>query len=281
MTLLQSVTRMLKHTIRLFLEYDRAVARLLLGQKDTGNFQVKSMYESKNFVDHYIRELELQPPEAEVLGELRGELPKFKMLDIGVGAGRTTQHFAKLVKEYIGIDYSKTMIDACRVKFPQYRLEVADARNLSVFDDSYFDFALFSFNGLDAVEHEERLKILHEIRRIIKKGGYFCFSTLNLNSRRRRPPVTFYKNPMLTSFDIYNFLLNGNFRNKKINHDMIFLKYRNFLTRLYFITPAEMLKQLSEAGFSQTKAYNLDSGKEIGDPITMLDYWVYFLTIAN
>jgi ubiquinone/menaquinone biosynthesis C-methylase UbiE len=280
-TLLQSVTRMLKHTIRLFLEYDRAVARRLLGQKDLGNFQVKSMYESKDFVDHYIRELELQPPEAEVLEELRGELPKFKMLDIGVGAGRTTQHFAKLVKEYIGIDYSKTMIDACRVKFPQYRLEVADARNLSIFDDSYFDFALFSFNGLDAVEHEERLKILHEIRRIIRKGGYFCFSTLNLNSRRGRPPVTFYKNPLLTSFDIYNFLLNGNFRNKKINHDMIFLKYRDFLTRLYFITPAEMLKQLSEAGFSQTKAYNLDSGKEIGDPITMLDYWVYFLTIAN
>ena len=172
MTLLQSVTRMLKHTIRLFLEYDRTVARRLVGQKDTGNFQVKSMYESKNFVDHYIRELELQPPEAEVLEELRGELPKFKMLDIGVGAGRTTQHFAKLVKEYTGIDYSKTMIDACRVKFPQYRLEVADARNLSIFDDSYFDFALFSFNGLDAVEHEERLKILHEIRRIIKTVSY-------------------------------------------------------------------------------------------------------------
>ena len=272
---------MLEHTIRLLLEYDRAVARRVLGQKDLGSFQVKSMYESKEFVDHYIPELELQPPEAEVLEELRGELPKFKMLDIGVGAGRTTKHFSKLVKEYIGIDYSKTMIDACRVKFPQYRLEVADARNLSIFDDGYFDFALFSFNGLDAVVHTDRLKILHEVRRIIRKGGYFCFSTLNLNSRRMRPPVTFYKNPLLTTFDIYNFLLNGNFRNKKINHDMIFLKYRSFLTRLYFITPAEMLKQLNEVGFSQTKAYNLDSGKEIGDPITMLDYWVYFLTIAN
>ena len=147
---------MIKHTIELYLEYNRAIARRVLRQKDFGNFQVKCMYESKDFVGHYISELELQPPEAEILQELRNELPNLKMLDIGVGAGRTTQHFAGLAKEYIGIDYSSTMIEACRKKFPQYRLEVADARNLSIFDDAYFDFILFSFNGIDAVEHEDR-----------------------------------------------------------------------------------------------------------------------------
>ena len=114
-------------------------------------------------------------PELSILEELRTELPNFRMLDIGVGAGRTTKHFAGLVKEYVGVDYSITMIKACREKFPQYRLEVADARNLSLFDDAYFDFVLFSFNGIDAVEHQDRLAILREIRRVLRKGGYFCF----------------------------------------------------------------------------------------------------------
>lgn len=36
------------------------------------------------------------------------------MLDIGVGAGQTTPYFAQSVKEYIGIDYSSQMIQACR-----------------------------------------------------------------------------------------------------------------------------------------------------------------------
>jgi len=273
---------MIKHTIKLFLEYNRAVTRQVLRQKDPSNFRVKFMYESKEFVDHYIPELKLQPPEAKILEELKTELPKFKMLDIGVGAGRTTRHFAELAKEYIGIDYSSSMIEACRIKFPKYRLEVADARNLNIFEDSYFDFVLFSFNGIDAVDHEDRITILHEIRRIIRKGGYFCFSTLNLRSRRLRPPFTFYRNPFLMSFGVYNFLLNSNMRkNRKQEHELVFLKYRDFLTRLYFISPSEQLKQLKETGFSNTKAYGLNNGKIVSDPAKALDYYVYFLTTAN
>ena len=47
------------------------------------------MYESKDDVDYYINELELQAPESEIIEELRNELHSLKMLDIGVGAGRT------------------------------------------------------------------------------------------------------------------------------------------------------------------------------------------------
>ena len=40
------------------------------------------------------------------------------MLDIGVGTGRTTMHFAGLVKEYVGVDYSSALIQACPEKIP-------------------------------------------------------------------------------------------------------------------------------------------------------------------
>jgi ubiquinone/menaquinone biosynthesis C-methylase UbiE len=284
---------MIRNSIKLFLEYNKSVAMLILRQNKIGNFEVKRVYESKHFVDDYVPQLELQKPELVILEELRSELPNLKMLDIGVGAGRTTEHFAGLAKEYIGIDYSSTMIKACRLKFPQHRLDVADARDLSRFDDEYFDFVMFSFNGIDAVEHEDRLSILREIRRITKKGGYFSFSTLNLNSWRLNT-FRFSKNPITLSFPMYNFLLNRKVwrtirrTTRKPQYAMIYhsarstyVRGRAFIFRSYFVTPNEQLKQLKDAGFSDTKAYDLHNGKIVSDPTNMLDNWVYFLAKAK
>jgi ubiquinone/menaquinone biosynthesis C-methylase UbiE len=271
--------------IKLFLEYNRAVAWQLLRRNDFGNL-AKSSYESKTFVDKYVPMLKLQKPELAILEELRSELPHFRMLDIGVGAGRTTCHFASLAKEYVGIDYSSTMIKACRARFPQYRLEVASAGDLSLFDDGYFDFVLFSFNGIDAVEHEERLKILREIRRVIRYGGYFSFSTLNLNSSLGSPSFRFSKNPLVLLFNMYNFLLNENesrtirHRTQKF-HRMLYGRHNLCLFRSYYVTPDEQLKQLIDAGFSNTKAYDIANGKVITDPTHFQDYYIYFLTIAK
>ena len=71
------------------------------------------------------------------------------------------------------------MIKACRLKYPSNTaFEVADAGNLRIFENAYFDFVIFSFNGMDTVEHEQRLATLHEIRRVIRKGGTFVFQHL-------------------------------------------------------------------------------------------------------
>ena len=273
--------------IKLFLKYTKAVAMLILRQNDFGSIEVKRVYESKHFVDDYIPQLELQKPELAIIGELKSKLPNLRMLDIGVGAGRTTEHFAGLTKEYIGVDYSSAMIKACRLKFPQHRLEVADARDLSLFDDAYFDFVMFSFNGIDSVEHEERIAILREIRRITIKGGYLFFSTHNLNSWLLNPPFRFSKNPVISYQNIYNFLLNNKVwrtmkrTTRKPQYAMVRHTYKDFLFCNYFVTPSEQLKQLQDAGFSNTKAYCLQNGRVVSDPTNMLDWWVYFLTEAT
>ena len=160
-------------------------------------------------------------------------------------------------------------------------------RHLSAFEDAYFDFVLFSFNGIDSVEHRERLVILREIRRVLKEGGYFGFSTLNLNSWQLKPPFKFSKNPAILCKSTYNFLLNNKLWRtvkrpmRKTQHMMAYFTYKDFLFRNYFVTPSEMVKQLSEAGFSCAKAYDLQSGKIVRDPSSMLDYWIYFLTRAK
>jgi ubiquinone/menaquinone biosynthesis C-methylase UbiE len=279
--------KMSKKSLRLFLEYNVEIASLILRHNDSSNFQVKRVYDSKDFVDDYLPQTELQIPEKAIIEELRSELPHFRMLDIGVGTGRTTKHFAGLVKEYVGVDYSSAMVKACREKFPEYKLEWADAKNLTLFDDAYFDFVMFSFNGIDAVEHKDRLAILREIRRVLRKGGYFCFSTLNLNSWKLKTPFRFSKNPATLYRSTFNFLLNHKVwptikpTGRKTQHIMAYFMYKDFLVRDYFSTPSEQLKQLRDAGFSDTKAFGLNSGKVVHDTTNILDYYVYFLAKAK
>lgn len=74
--------------MKLFLDYNVSLVLLIFRRTSISNF-VKRMYESKDFVDGYVPQLELQKPELAILEELRSELPNLRMLDIGVGAGRT------------------------------------------------------------------------------------------------------------------------------------------------------------------------------------------------
>ncbi len=74
-------------------------------------------YESLDEVKHYINEIDLQIPEITVFKLIKGKLASMRMLDIGVGCGRTTIHFSDLVKGYIAIDYSIKMINACKNRF--------------------------------------------------------------------------------------------------------------------------------------------------------------------
>src|SRR5690242_13225523 len=44
-----------------------------------------------------------------------------RVLDLGVGTGRTTAFLAPLASRYTGVDFSPPMIDALRVRFPGIR----------------------------------------------------------------------------------------------------------------------------------------------------------------
>jgi SAM-dependent methyltransferase len=137
----------------------------------------------------------LLPPEATILTELRDRLPSARMLDLGVGGGRTTRHFAPLVREYIGLDLSDGMVAACQAEFghqyPSASFVVGDARDLSRFSDNSFDLVLFAFNGIDSVgDQPDRLRALSEIRRVCAPGGHFAVSTDNLLYARRTLSVT-------------------------------------------------------------------------------------------
>ena len=143
----------------------------------------RKKYESKNVVSSYIK-MTLQNPEVMILVEHRESIVGKHILDIGCGSGRTTAILKNLSSGYIGIDYSVTMIESCRERFNDVSFAVSDVRKMSEFRDEEFDFIMFSFNGLDSINHDDRLKGLREIRRVLKQNGLFVFSSHN-----QEPPI--------------------------------------------------------------------------------------------
>jgi ubiquinone/menaquinone biosynthesis C-methylase UbiE len=95
--------------------------------------------------------------------------PMARILDIGIGGGRTTAILRKYTNDYTGIDCVDSMVAMAQKSQPGVRLRTMDARDMSYFPDERFDLVFFSYNGLDAVHCAGRSQILSEVARLL--GG--------------------------------------------------------------------------------------------------------------
>lgn len=143
------------------------------------------IYERSRTVRHYmdVATEGLTVPEEYCLA-LLPETHRNSILDIGIGAGRTTGALYKQFSTYIGVDYSAGMIAAAKSIWPECDLRVMDARELSM--KNTFDCILFSFNGIDSVPIADRKLVQKLIRNHLRSDGYFIFSTHNLHYKRTR-----------------------------------------------------------------------------------------------
>lgn len=103
------------------------------------------------------------------------------ILDLGVGGGRTVPILRAISNDYVGLDYTPELVSACRARYPGVRLLCGDARDLSRFDDASFALVVFSSCGIDAVNAVDRVTILGEAHRVLRRGGVLVFSTHNRN----------------------------------------------------------------------------------------------------
>ena len=255
----------------------------------------KETYTTPNIVWHYTQLNKLQTAEKIIIDLFQDRLPTMKMLDIGIGGGRTTQHFSPLAGEYTGIDYSAEMIAACHRRFaasPQaMSLEVGDARSMPQFADNSFDFILFSFNGLDYASPSDRLQILQEIHRVGKTGGYFFFSSHNLQGIAREfdwkthldvnPLKTYVNFVMVILLRLFNLSITSD---RLENADYLTIKdeSHNFRLQTHYIRPEAQLKQL-ESNFDNIEIYSWKSG-ELLDPQDLgmnYDLWLYYLGVIK
>ena len=197
-----------------------------------------------------------------VIDEVRGR----RILDLGVGAGRTVKPLLDVSTQYVGVDYVQEMVDHCRHEHPSTRFERADARSLSTFGNGSFDLVFFSCNGICMVDHAGRLAILAEVLRVLSPGGIFIFSTCNRlsaasDSLFEFPQFEFALNPARFAVRTARFGLQTcrsvinrlRYRKHEITTNEYAIRndiYHDYGTMLYFIDSQAQVDQLIAAGFT-------------------------------
>ncbi|MFC2144829.1 class I SAM-dependent methyltransferase [Actinomycetota bacterium] len=270
----------------------------------------KTLYNTEGISKDYAARDYLEPAERAVIEILDSSLPSMKMLDMGVGGGRTTKYFAPLVLNYTGADYAPAMVNACIEKYGDDHFFITcDARDMEELSDNSFDFVLFSYNGLDSFSHEDRISSLKEIRRVLRPGGYFCFSSHNLNWNGL--PGLFSLKPVKkvvkagrsdidggtkdfkkqvdrgfrSAYKIARLsILNRSFRMKdyikklrKSERGHIYDNSLNGKAKVYYITKDEQTRQLKTAGYKNISTICRDGFITNNSVLLNQDGWIYYL----
>ena len=110
-----------------------------------------------------------------------GEHRRGDVLDIGIGGGRTTGLLGPAARSYVGLDISREMLELARRRFPDADLREGDAAGLAGLPDDAYDLVVFSYNGLDSLDHAQRATALSAMARVLRPDGRVVFSSLNLD----------------------------------------------------------------------------------------------------
>lgn len=225
----------------------------------------------------------LQPAEQAIADALRARLPKMDMLDVGVGAGRTTGPFASLVKRYVGIDYAPAMIESCRNRFPELEFAVGNASAMPEFERESFDFVLFSYNGLDCISEKGRQKALEEFRRVLRPGGYLAFSSHNMNFLPRFAQFRLSTNPRRMAGSLRRWFLfrlhNRGLRLRSTNACAVYEGYNRYSVAMFYIQANHQVSILKSMGMEVVSVFPKDSS----EPADMTNLqaiqvpWIYYL----
>ncbi len=245
----------------------------------------KRNYESKNVVSSYIK-MTLQNPEVMILVKHRESIVNKHILDIGCGSGRTTAILKNLSSGYIGIDYSMKMIESCRERFKDVRFARGDVREMSEFRDGEFDFIMFSFNGLDSINHKDRLQGLREICRVLKQDGLFAFSAHNRRHRHAisRPIMKFSTTPCKQAGNLIKFFKSTRNRIRNKNHQVFNEQYaiindvaHNYAMLTYNIDKVHQVSQLDDVGFETIEMYDTYGNMLNLDSDDKDSAWIYYV----
>ena len=235
---------------------------------------------------------DLFPAERAILDLLADQVAAGHLLDIGIGTGRTTGHLSRRSAGYIGVDYSPEMIERARLRFPEETLRVMDARDLSVFSEGRFDIVVFSYNGIDYVDHQDRLKILGQIHRVLRPGGIFVFSAHRLGADiPAANDLGNFKvslNPARTAQSMVRYV--QGIRNaarvkpserREADYALLNDPAQQYQLLTYYISPLAQKRQLETLGFQGVRAF-AQSGEELGvsspvRPAHQADYMVHYI----
>ncbi len=215
-------------------------------------------------VDSYYHDDQLDVAEGAALLKHQPAVAGRRVLDIGVGPGRTTRFLAPLASDYLGIDYSPIMVESFRRSFPAVAVACLDMRDLSSLAADSIDFVLASCNVIDAVSHQDRQQVLGEVRRVMCAGGIFMFSSHNRDFREafRGPQLRWSRSPCNQALHLLRFIgqqLNhrstGKLRQVEREYALLDDIGHDFQLLHYYIDCATQIEQLARNGFATLEVY--------------------------
>jgi ubiquinone/menaquinone biosynthesis C-methylase UbiE len=228
---------------------------------DTVDSLAKNHFDQPDVIKDYMAFKWLLPSELTVFETCQAHICGKRILDIGCGGGRMTEHLKSLTSQYVGLDYSEDMLQICKAQYPEATFIQCDATDMSVFAEPCFDFVLFAFNSIDTMSHDKRIKVLYEIYRILKPGSVFAFSTHN---RDYKKIVKAFNPYYLFSLDA----IRQNIRNVRSylkvrkaqvfadTYDIISDPLAGFGLLIYNIKKQDQVRQLTEVGFCEIQIIN-------------------------
>jgi ubiquinone/menaquinone biosynthesis C-methylase UbiE len=243
----------------------------------------REIYGRSDVLKHYQTIDFLFNPEQVLLEKLRPFIKDKKILDIGVGGGRTTKFLLEISRDYTAIDYSPGFVELVKEKYLPAHVHCCDARDLTIFSDDSFDLILFAFNGIDYMTHEDRIKALREIYRVLKPKGFFLFSTHNRDYRyfnklpwqeKARFNSAYLKNCLYSLYYLPKHLSMKKHQQITPQYAIINDNAHGYAMLTYYIDLSEQVKQLANIGFESIEAYDR-SGESVQNDYTSL--WLYFL----
>ena len=252
---------------------------------------IRDAYNDEGIPESYGRNTDLFKAEAFILSKVEQEIENKAVLDIGVGAGRTVPYLTALTNDYTGIDYSPGMLAYCRRKHPGVKLLQCDARKMDPFQDEAFDVVIATWNAIDDSDHDDRLKILNEVRRVLRPRGLFIFSSHNREFQIRSAyrfrgfvsapdPIQLIKwNAVRLKRYVTGILHHLDLKKIEIRQrEYAFINdsSHNFRLLTYYIRKENQIAQLERIGFSEIEMVD-ESGSFIGPDQECLDGWIYYV----
>lgn len=107
--------------------------------------------------------------------DIVNSIPKGKALDLGCGLGQYTQYLMDKGFEVTSADISIEVLNKLKQNTINANVVQLDMAKTLPFEDSTFDL-VFANLSIHYFDKETTVKLLKEIRRIIKDGGYFIGS---------------------------------------------------------------------------------------------------------
>lgn len=246
----------------------------------------QATYTSEEGVNAYLTTT-LQSPEISIFVKYKDFYYSKKILDIGCGTGRTSFYFRNFTNDYLGVDYSESMIRKSKKCYPELEFQHCDARDLSRFKDCSFDFIIFSYNGIDYISNNDRLAVLKEIKRILKDDGMFVFSTHNrtFSNIETTPSFQFSLNPVNFTRNLLGYfkqlINNSKLKNEKIEtEDYAILNDsgNNFSLLTYYISKEKQIEQLRKVGFNMQEMFDMNGQVLNKKDNDSNNAWIYYVT---